>query len=136
MIDQLLGLAEIWCRAADRSRARLSTVVINDGKFFDKIELRGAGCTVATFEKFLSFFRDGANWPEGRIPLAACDLLDNFSNIATEAENSPGKSSDLAAASPVPTGDARPNSASAAAGETGVDGTASAPVERGMGRAA
>lgn len=91
MIDQLVHLATIWADANSRSRSRLATLVVNDGKFFDKVEMQGAGCTVATFEKFLLFFRDGANWPEGRIPEAACDLLDNFSNIALTSSAHPGE---------------------------------------------
>ncbi len=95
-IDHLLTIAEIWCRATGRSLSALGNAVANDGKFFGRLE-RGTYPTVATFEKFLSFFRDGANWPDGRIPQPAGDLLDNFSNIATAAPESPGTAADCAA---------------------------------------
>lgn len=99
-IDQLLKLADLWSAATGRSRARLSTIVADNGRFFGQIEKPGATCTVATFEKFLSYFRDGANWPDGLIPHDAAAVLSNFANIATaesladseaHAEPSPGK---------------------------------------------
>lgn len=88
MVEQLVRLAEIWCEANERSLSRLATIVINRGHFFespiDQINRSG----LQTFEKFLTFFRDGGNWKGGHIPAAAVDLLDNFENIATEAEAS------------------------------------------------
>lgn len=83
MKEQLLRMADLWSQADGRSIARLATIVVRDGKFFDRIGRVGKDLQTETFEKFLSFFRDGANWPDGRIPQAACDLLDNFANIAT-----------------------------------------------------
>lgn len=85
-IAQLVRLGEIWSETNGRSLARLSTIVANNGQLFTQISKPGATCTVATYAKFLSFFRDGANWPDGRIPHAATELLDNFANIATEQE--------------------------------------------------
>lgn len=85
MIDQLVRLAEIWAVTNGRSTARLSTLVANDGDLFNRITQRGGRLTTETFEKFLTFFRDGGNWAGGLIPAAAVDLLDNFENIAVEA---------------------------------------------------
>ncbi len=136
MIDQLVHLATIWADANSRSRSRLATLVVNDGKFFDKIEMQGAGCTVATFEKFLLFFRDGANWPDGRIPEAACDLLDNFSNIALTSSAHPGETGLCAgeeADTPLPDGEnAACSSMPPRSGDAGAEGPAclSAPEER------
>lgn len=86
--EQLVRLAEIWCEANDRSLSRLATIVINRGHFFDSDHDTMARSSMQTFEKFLTFFRDGGNWKGGRIPSAAVDLLDNFENIATEASAS------------------------------------------------
>jgi len=90
MIDQLQRLAEIWVRVSERSLSRLATIVVNRGHFFDSLQ-GGGDCGTETFEKFLSFFRNGDNWPAGRVPQDAADLLDNFENIAVEAGASTGK---------------------------------------------
>jgi hypothetical protein len=52
---QILVAADDWCRATGRSKARLATIVMNDGKFFLRIE-RGAGFTIRTHERFMKFF--------------------------------------------------------------------------------
>lgn len=85
MVEQLVRLAEIWSATNDRSLSRLATRVINRGHFFEQPldQMNRAG--LHTFEKFLTFFRDGGNWAGGLIPAAAVDLLDNFENIAVEA---------------------------------------------------
>jgi hypothetical protein len=64
----LLTIAHAFGRATNRSLARVSTMVRNDGKFFDRLE-RGAGCTMATFEACMQWFADNwpddVTWPEG-----------------------------------------------------------------------
>lgn len=55
--EQLLQDAATFCRERKMSKARLATLVVNDGKFFDRIE-SGGGFTVATFEKFQAFFSE------------------------------------------------------------------------------
>jgi hypothetical protein len=57
----LLTIAHAFGTATNRSLARVSTMVRNDGKFFDRLE-RGAGCTMATYEACMQWFAD--NWPE------------------------------------------------------------------------
>lgn len=84
IIDQLVALADIWSRSNKRSKARLSTIVVNDGNFFKRIEVSG-NCNLVTFEKFLNFFRDGKNWKDNVIPSDAAELLAMLENIATEA---------------------------------------------------
>jgi hypothetical protein len=84
MTEQLIALGECWSDASKRSLSRLATRVQNDSKFFDRLAQTGT-CTTATFEKFLTFFRDAANWPDAVIPQAAAELLDNFENIASAA---------------------------------------------------
>lgn len=88
--NQLLRLATIWSVATSRSRATLSSKVAQDSALFERLE-RGGRLTTETFERFLPFFRDGANWPHGHIPQDAADLLDNFENIATDAAASTGQ---------------------------------------------
>jgi hypothetical protein len=85
MIQQLLSLSKIWCQARSLSAARLGTLVAGNSKFFDQVARPGGSCTVATFEKFLAFFRDPANWPEDVIPKDAAELLGKFANIGPGA---------------------------------------------------
>lgn len=59
-------------------------MVANDGKFFDRLAA-GTMPRIGTIEKFLAFFRDGANWPDNVIPLQAAELLDRLENIAHAA---------------------------------------------------
>lgn len=96
MIDQLMRLASIWAETNDRSLARLATLVANDGSLFTRLDA-GGRLTTETFEKFLLFFRDGANWPDERVPQEAADLLDNFENIAVETAASTGKAAEVTA---------------------------------------
>lgn len=81
LIEKLVGSAEHWARANERSLARLATIVVNDGKLFERIA-SGGSCTVATYEKIMGHLRDPANWAEG-IPSEAAHLLD----IVVAADN-------------------------------------------------
>lgn len=54
---QLLTDADTYCEIAKISRARLATLVANDGKFFDRIE-GGGGLTIKMFERFEAYFRE------------------------------------------------------------------------------
>lgn len=83
MTQQIHRIATVWAERSNRSLATLGTRLTNDSRFFDKMAAGGT-CTTKTFEKFLTFFRDAANWPDNVIPQAAADLLDNFENIASE----------------------------------------------------
>ncbi len=113
--EQLLRLGEIWSQTDGRSLARLSTIVVNDGAFFERIANPDKGCSSRTIETFLSFFRDGASWPDGRIPQEAVDVLDNFANIATrglaadEAAEQGGDNANAGALSPEQSGDSFPS---------------------------
>ncbi|MEO1084644.1 MAG: hypothetical protein AAFY88_10400 [Acidobacteriota bacterium] len=64
--DRLLGLAETYRAARGLSLARVSTLVRNDGKFFDSMRAKKNGkrrsCTVETYETAISWFDD--EWPE------------------------------------------------------------------------
>lgn len=52
---QLLTAAERFCRETNISMARLATIVVNDGKFFERVGA-GGGLTVKTYEKFMAHF--------------------------------------------------------------------------------
>lgn len=66
--SRLTTLADRYARATNRSLARVSTLVRNDGKFFDRLK-DGRGCTVDTYESSLQWFSDhwpaGEPWPKG-----------------------------------------------------------------------
>ena len=51
----LLDAAERHCRFAGISKARLASIVVNDGKFFDRVE-RGGSFTAETYERFMAYF--------------------------------------------------------------------------------
>lgn len=91
LTEHLNRLAEIWSQATGRSQARLATIVVNDGKLFHRVAA-GAGVTSTTFERFLSFFRDATNWPDGCIPPEAGDCLEGLEAIATAPIAAAGKS--------------------------------------------
>lgn len=90
LIDRLLRLSALWAAASDRSTARLATIVANDGKILDRLE-GGATCTVATYERFLGFFRESTNWPGDQIPAEAQELLGEMEAIALPVRASPGE---------------------------------------------
>ncbi len=52
---ELLAKAELHCERAGISKARLATIVVNDGKFFDRVAA-GGSLTVKTYERFMAFF--------------------------------------------------------------------------------
>jgi hypothetical protein len=51
----LIARADAYCEATGRSKARLATIVANDGKFFDRIA-SGGGMTTRMYERFLAYF--------------------------------------------------------------------------------
>ena len=90
--EYLIHLGEAWCAATGLSPVTLGAKLANDGKLFTRLAA-GKGVTTTRWQSFLSFFRNGDNWPESVIPDAACDLLDRLENIATEADASTGQMS-------------------------------------------
>lgn len=73
LIERLTALAEIWARENDRSLSRLATIVVNDGKLFDRIAC-GGSLTVATYERLISHLATPGHW-SGPIPEDALRLL-------------------------------------------------------------
>jgi len=52
----LIAAADRYCETAEISKARLATLVANDGKFFQRIE-SGGGLTLKMYERFMAYFR-------------------------------------------------------------------------------
>ena len=92
LIDRLCRLAELWAAAQGRELSTLGTLVAKDGKFFARLG-EGKTCTVALFERFLTFFREPANWPEDAIPADAAAVLDEVEMIAVGG-TAPGRRSE------------------------------------------
>lgn len=87
--DYLIRLGEIWCRESGLEETTLGGRLANDGKLYRRLR-DGGGVNTRRFQDFLQWFRDGASWPDGRVPQDAADLLDNLENIAVEAAASTG----------------------------------------------
>ena len=67
---QLLEAVEVCCARTGLARATIATKVVNDGKFFDRIEA-GGGFTMRTFEAFIRFFEQNAGGAESTAKLKA-----------------------------------------------------------------
>lgn len=92
LTEYLLSLARIWTEESGRGLGALGAQVANDGKFFDRLQA-GTKISVATFERFLCFFRDEGNWPAA-IPQTGTDILSALENIATGQSESSDSSSE------------------------------------------
>ncbi len=51
---ELLSEADAWCARTGRSRARLATLLANDGKFFRRLEA-GGNISVKVFERSMAW---------------------------------------------------------------------------------
>lgn len=58
--EQLVQLAETYARHKGVSLSRVSTIIRNDGKFFDSLKA-GGDCKMRTFFETLGWF--SSNWP-------------------------------------------------------------------------
>lgn len=86
----LLALADAYSGEVDahggKSLARVSTIVLNQGGFFQRLR-DGKTCTLDSFEAILRWFSSAENWPRGLIPDAAAALLTPLaSDIHSTAE--------------------------------------------------
>lgn len=61
--SELLNAVSNYCQVTGKSPATVATQVMNDGKFFDRIE-SGGGCTMHTYEKVMKWFKDNAPKPK------------------------------------------------------------------------
>lgn len=60
--EQLIRVADAYCKAKDVSLSRVSTLIFNDGKRLGAIR-DGADLYTGRFEQALQWFSD--HWPEG-----------------------------------------------------------------------
>ena len=69
--EHLLAEARRHCAARGISLARLATLVVNDGKFFRRIEAGGDFGT-RTYDRFMAYFRAHSDQsePRERLPLS------------------------------------------------------------------
>jgi hypothetical protein len=63
MTDQLVHVAQAYCKARDLSLARVSTLIFNDGKKLGAIATSGVDLSTGRFEHAMAWF--SANWPDG-----------------------------------------------------------------------
>lgn len=89
LTDHLNACAELWAEASGKSVARLSTIVVNDGKFFARLGTGKLGIHTATLEKFADFFADAGAWDEGRIPAEVSEFIHRVAGITPDAALSP-----------------------------------------------
>ena len=83
--ESLIAIAEAWCAAHGRQLSGLGSMVVRDSKFFARIAA-GAGLNVATFERFVGFFRDSTSWPAELIPDDVAAILKALPPHEAEAE--------------------------------------------------
>ncbi|MFN3075863.1 MAG: hypothetical protein ABT940_03080 [Alphaproteobacteria bacterium] len=55
--EELIDKASRYCQDRGISMSRLANLVVNEGKFFKRIT-NGGEFTVATYEKFQTYFRE------------------------------------------------------------------------------
>lgn len=60
--SHIVTLADVYCLATGRSRARVSTLVLNRGARIDEIA-DGADLTTGSYERAVEWFSE--HWPEG-----------------------------------------------------------------------
>lgn len=63
--EKLIEQADAFCEQHGISKARLATIVANNGKFFRSLE-DGGDCTTGMYERFQSVFSDPKSWEDAR----------------------------------------------------------------------
>lgn len=56
-VSKMLSVASDYCASMGISRSTLGRFIVNDGKFFDRIE-SGGGCTIDTHDKVMTWFKN------------------------------------------------------------------------------
>lgn len=62
---QLLRVADVYGELTNRSRARVSTMVLNQGRRLDRYAEGSLSPSVKVLERAMAWF--SANWPEGAV---------------------------------------------------------------------
>jgi hypothetical protein len=87
--DTLLAVAAAYDVEAaahgGKSLARVSTIVLNQGGFFQRLK-SGKTCTLESFEALLAWFWSPSNWPSSRIPGDVESLLAPLNREPASAE--------------------------------------------------
>lgn len=104
LTDHLYACAELWAETSGKSVARLSTIVVNDGKFFPRLGQGRLGVTTATLEKFAEFFADAGSWPEGGIPAEVGEFIHRVAGISPDTAVSSDHGAALIGAGPCEAG--------------------------------
>lgn len=73
LTDRLLRCGALWAEANAASLGALGRQVLNDHRFFDRID-SPRGTTTATLEKFAGFLATSAQWPDGVVPQEVCSF--------------------------------------------------------------
>lgn len=55
--QEIIDAFDRYCELTGLSKATVSTKVMNDGKFYDRIT-GDSGCTMATYEKAMNWFKE------------------------------------------------------------------------------
>ena len=62
MQNEMLSLAKAYCAATGTALSTLGRVIVNDGKFFPRIEA-GGSCEMGTYSRVMAWLRDNAPPP-------------------------------------------------------------------------
>lgn len=84
----LITIADAYAGAVaeygGKSLARVATIVVNRGSFFDRIR-EGGGCSARNLDRIAEFFRDPGNWPQGELPIVASLALEGIGRPSAPA---------------------------------------------------
>lgn len=84
----LLRVADAYAAQAaehgGKSLARVATIVVNRGSFFERLR-DGGGCSARNLDRIADWFRDGANWPQA-ISAEAAEALASIGRPVIEQE--------------------------------------------------
>ena len=96
LISALIAVATQWGDAhGDAPLSRLAKRVAGDARFFDRVAQPATSCRVDTLERFARYLHEPANWPEGLVPVEACELAHRVGVSADGAAVSAGKAGEL-----------------------------------------
>lgn len=60
--NTILKTAAEYCELSGRARSGVANSIMNDGKFFDRIE-QGGGCTMDTYQRVMGWFAENMPAP-------------------------------------------------------------------------